>query len=98
MLHTKFWFIQTWLPQAILVSDWPIFSSPCLRQCELLPSLGVRRLLTFHILIFSSETAKPIDIWSCSFRGEDFFKSANQKQELAVVAMFNGSGRNERSL
>jgi len=23
------------------------------RQCELLPSLGVRRLLTFHILIFS---------------------------------------------
>jgi hypothetical protein len=24
--------------------------------CELLPSLGVRRPLTFHILIFSSET------------------------------------------
>jgi hypothetical protein len=33
-----------------------IFSSPCQRQCELLPSLCVRRLLTFHILIFSSET------------------------------------------
>ena len=29
------------------------FSSPCQRQCELLPSLGVRRRLTFHILIFS---------------------------------------------
>jgi hypothetical protein len=29
---------------------------------ELLPSLGVRRLLTFHILVFSSETAKPIDL------------------------------------
>jgi hypothetical protein len=28
-----------------------------------------------------------------------FFKSANQKQELPVVAMFvNGSGRNEQSL
>jgi hypothetical protein len=27
-----------------------------------LPSLGVRRSLTFHILIFSSETAKPIDL------------------------------------
>jgi hypothetical protein len=26
------------------------FSSPCQRQCELLPSLGVRRPLTFHIL------------------------------------------------
>ena len=32
------------------------------------------------------------------FRGEDFKKSANQKQELPVVAMFvNGSGRNEQS-
>ena len=29
--------------------------SPCQRQCELLPSLGVQRLLTFHILIFFSE-------------------------------------------
>jgi hypothetical protein len=33
------------------------------------------------------------------FRGEDFFKSANQKQELPMVAMFvNGSGQNEQSL
>jgi hypothetical protein len=38
-------------------------------------------------------------IWFSGFRGEDFFKSANQKQELPVVAMFvNGSGRNEQSL
>jgi hypothetical protein len=36
-------------------------SSPCQRQCELLP-LGVHCLLTFHILIFSTETAKPIDL------------------------------------
>jgi hypothetical protein len=35
-------------------------------------------------------------IWSSGFR-EDFKKSANQKQELPVVAMFvNGSGRNEQ--
>jgi hypothetical protein len=27
------------------------------RPCEILPSLGIRRLLTFHILIYSSETA-----------------------------------------
>ena len=32
-------------------------------------------------------------IWPSGFRGEDFFKSANLKQELAVAAMFvNGSG------
>jgi hypothetical protein len=38
-------------------------------------------------------------IWPSGFKGEDFKKSANQKQELPVVAMFvNGSGRNEQSL
>ena len=38
-------------------------------------------------------------IWPSGFRGEDFLKSANQKQELAVVVMFvNGSGRNEQFL
>jgi hypothetical protein len=38
-------------------------------------------------------------IWPGCFRGEDFKKSANQKQELSVAAMFvNGLGRNEQSL
>jgi hypothetical protein len=38
-------------------------------------------------------------IWPSGFRGEDFKKSVNQKQELSVVAMFvNGSGQNEQSL
>jgi hypothetical protein len=38
-------------------------------------------------------------IWQNGFRGEDFLKSANQKQELPMVAMFvNGSERNELSL
>jgi hypothetical protein len=33
-------------------------------------------------------------IWQSGFRGEDFFKSANQNQELPMAAMFvNGSGR-----
>jgi hypothetical protein len=38
-------------------------------------------------------------IWPSGFREEDLKKSANQKQELPVAAMFvNGSGRNEQSL
>ena len=38
-------------------------------------------------------------IWPSGFRGEFFFKSANQKQELHVAAMFvNGTGQNEQSL
>jgi hypothetical protein len=38
-------------------------------------------------------------IWPGGFRGKDFKKSANQKQELPVVAMFvNESVRNEQSL
>jgi hypothetical protein len=39
-----------------------IFSSPCQRQRELLPSLGVRRPLTFHILIFSSKITQPNEL------------------------------------
>jgi hypothetical protein len=38
-------------------------------------------------------------IWPSGFRGEDFKKSANQKQELPMMAKFvNGSGQNEQSL
>jgi hypothetical protein len=38
-------------------------------------------------------------IWQSGFRGEDFFKSTNPKQELPVAAMFvNGSGLNVQSL
>ena len=37
-------------------------SSPCQRQSELSPSLGVCHPLTFHILIFSSETPRPNEV------------------------------------
>ena len=38
-------------------------------------------------------------IWPSGFRGEDFKKSAIQKQELSVATMFvNGSGQNVQSL
>ena len=42
-----------------------IFSSPCQRQCDLFPSLGIRRLSSIyfsHILIFSSETPQPNEL------------------------------------
>jgi hypothetical protein len=36
-------------------------------------------------------------IWSSGFKGKDLNKSANQKQESPVAAMFvNGSGRNDQ--
>jgi hypothetical protein len=38
-------------------------------------------------------------IWPSGFRGEEFKKSANQKQELPMAAMFvDGSGQNEQPL
>ena len=38
-------------------------------------------------------------IWPSSYRREEFFKSANQKQESPEASMFvNGLGRNEQSL
>jgi hypothetical protein len=38
-------------------------------------------------------------IWPSGFRREDFKKSANQKQEWSMAAMFaNGSVLNEQSL
>jgi hypothetical protein len=38
-------------------------------------------------------------IWPNGYKGEESKKSANQKQESPVAAMFvNGSGRNEQSL
>ena len=38
-------------------------------------------------------------IWQSGFRGQDFQKSTNQKQELPVAAIFvNLSGRNQHSL
>jgi hypothetical protein len=57
-------------------------------------------LIGRFLKIFYSETAWPNGPnWPSGFRGEDFKKSANQKQELTVAAMFvNGSGQNEHSL
>ena len=58
--NQKLWFTQMTKSRIPIYHDF--FSLPCQRQCELLPSLGARRPLTFHILIFSDETPKPNEL------------------------------------
>ena len=57
-----FVFISFYLSIFYAFSVHSLVNSPCQRQCELLPSFGVRRLLAFHILIFSSETPWPNEV------------------------------------
>jgi hypothetical protein len=55
-------------------------------------SWGASYLFLYYLgedrTFFSSSCPKFRFIWPCGFRGEDLKKSANQKQELPVVAMF----------
>jgi hypothetical protein len=51
-----------WWPCLLTDRNHFIFSSPLQSQRELFPSLGIRRPLTFHILIFSSETPQPNEV------------------------------------
>jgi hypothetical protein len=56
------------------------------RQCEILPSIGVRRLLTLYILIFSQSSLH----LATRFQRRFFLNNP------PMVAMFvSGSGRNE---
>ena len=41
-----------------------LISSPCQRQCELLPSLGVRRLSSFNFSHFNLLLWNPLTIWN----------------------------------
>jgi hypothetical protein len=72
---------------AMFVNEYksPLVGSPCQRQCELLPSLGVCRPLAFHILIFSSEIPPPneVKLGRSGFRGEDFLKINQSETRIA---------------
>ena len=99
MLPTQFRFIwpSGFRGEDFLERNQPIRNNNCLwRPC----------LLTDRDEMSNLYRGPPIDasyqfriIWQSGFRGEDFQKSTNQKQELPVAVMFvNGSGRNEQSL
>jgi hypothetical protein len=47
-----------------------------------------------NVTLFYTDDALKVSIWPSGFRGEDLKRSANQKQELPMAAMFvNGSGK-----
>ena len=54
--------LVNWTYFASMLISIQLFSSPCQRQRELLPSLGICCHITFHILIFSSETPQPNEL------------------------------------
>jgi hypothetical protein len=70
-------------------------------------SINFAHLVPIRLQTWPSQTIPVSDllptkfsfILPSGFRREDFFKSANQKQELPMVAMFvNGSEINEQNL
>jgi hypothetical protein len=74
-----------------------LFSKPCQRQYELLPSLGVYRLSS--VIVYFSHFNLQTRVIFLLTEEKILKKSTNQKQELPVVAMFaNELGRKDQTL
>jgi len=56
--------LQTFPLVAILVSEWSNFRSPCQRQCEFFPLLGVRRPSSVNFSHFNLLLWNPSAKWS----------------------------------
>ena len=81
-----------------IVGKFEVISSPCKRQCELLPSLDhltsvIRRPLTCHILIFSSETPQPNEVklgspWRLLILSRSINRHGRHRQLLFLIGWF----------
>ena len=98
MLPTKFWFIwPSGYRGEIFFRNQPIRNKNCLWQPYLITDRDeMSNLYRGPAMMLPTKFRF---IWPSGFREEDFFKSANQKQELPMVGMFvNESELNEQSL
>jgi hypothetical protein len=86
--------LAKWFQRRRFFRNQPIRNKNCLRQ----PCLFITdrdEMSNFIEDMIQMLPNKFRFIWPSGFRGEDFKKSANQKQELPMAAMFvNGSGQN----
>ena len=107
MLPTKFRFVwQSGFTGEDLFRNQPIRNKNCLWwPCLLMDrdemsnhNRGLSIDASYQVSVHLTNRFQRRRIWPSGFRGKDFQKSTNQKQELLVAAMsVNGSGRNEHS-
>ena len=97
MLPTKFQFIWQVVSEEKIFLNRPIRNKNCLWRPCLITDRDKRSIIyRGHAIDASYQVSVHL---AKRFQWEDLFKSANQKQELPMAAMFvNGSEQNEQSL